>query len=654
MIRTIRMAGFMCFREEQILELDRKVYALVARRKDDAERSNWLGKTTLLEAIRFGLYGWHRFRTDDEWISHGEPTGMVELRLGDGSTIKRTRARGKRTSVYFVPAKGDPTKPMMQDEAEAAIERLIGLSREDFEATCYFGQKAMSRFVTADPAERMRVVSAWMQLEPLERCVARVQKRAESHEQAAKKLEGYLAAIDARRAEIEGKGEDGNPVWTEEKLAAETKRLDDVIEALRGKLALLDDQQEKMAVAMAAAARRKDFERVVEEGKALKAQLDAAGLAEKKAAWDTARAALSEREGAVREANRVYAERRSVALGVFDGRCPVAGIDCPAKERINADRAPAQQRLGEAEREWNRASAEMQKAKDAEGTARASYQAAQRLADRLDQLRQDAKRLQAQSKAPAIDAQTDPEQVKKTIDETRAEMMEAASLKTRLSGYLEELHRGEKAREEAKAAREQLSGQLGLYREAAVIFGKRGAQRRVAEGSLAEIERRANEVLRDCGVALQVEVRWTREGKGLAKACDACGHPFPTSAKVKSCERCGASRGQALENKLDVVLSNRSGAAEDLAGIAVQLSASKWLRERRGATWSSAAIDEPFGALDAAHRKGLGRHLAAMLVGAYGFEQAFVVSHSADATNAIPGRIEIVSDGTWSKAQVIS
>jgi DNA repair exonuclease SbcCD ATPase subunit len=107
-------------------------------------------------------------------------------------------------------------------------------------------------------------------------------------------------------------------------------------------------------------------------------------------------------------------------------------------------------------------------------------------------------------------------------------------------------------------------------------------------------------------------------------------------------------------DKLELVLSDQSGAADDLVGVALQLSASAWLRAERGSAWSTVLIDEPFGQLDAAHRRALSAHLSAMLAGRYGFEQAMVIAHHASVLDALPGRIEVIGEGGRSRVRVVA
>ena len=129
--------------------------------------------------------------------------------------------------------------------------------------------------------------------------------------------------------------------------------------------------------------------------------------------------------------------------------------------------------------------------------------------------------------------------------------------------------------------------------------------------------------------------------------CDKCGAVYPASQKIKRCERCGADRGPKLVEKLEIELSDRSGAAEDLAGIALQLSAASWLRTQRGSQWSQAFIDEPFGALDVHGARALSTHLATMLGGQ--FASVLVVTHDRNISDALPGRIEIIAGKAGSR-----
>jgi hypothetical protein len=235
--------------------------------------------------------------------------------------------------------------------------------------------------------------------------------------------------------------------------------------------------------------------------------------------------------------------------------------------------------------------------------------------------------------------------------EGRAELRDAEARVAALEGARQAAGEARAKGDAARAEAEALERAVRTAAAAAAIFGKGGAQRRLAEGALGEIEGQANELLGECEIPLSVRVQWAREGSGVAASCSACGEPFPRSEKAKVCARCGAERGPNIVHSLSIDPSAQSGGARDLAGIFVQLAAAAWLVADRDAEWGCALLDEPTATLDSFNRRALSAHFSQIL-SRVGCTQALVISHSSDAMQGLPGRIEVVSDGQWSTARV--
>lgn len=658
-IQRVRLKGFKCYREESVLDLEAKVYAVTARTVSDADSSNWRGKSTLLEAITFALYGLHTSPTEDGWISRGEKQGEVEITFDDGSRIHRLRVLGKSTRIFYFPPKG--VEPALQDEAQKAITEVVGLGEKDFTATCFFGQKQMSQLVTTEVAARMAIVSAWLRLEPLQRCedearasVAKIgdqlQQYLTAHKTQTDLLKQTLGDIEVNTVNTEGDW----VVEAIEKLEVKLADLDEALDEAKGDVTLRSRAIEEIANRYAYAEKAKQYETVCNDGKELRAQVNLLGTPEhynQALAESRARAEAASQAKAIVE--RDLKTRLTVARGEFDGKCPVSDIECPATKTINSKRKAAQEAYEALRAQSEKTSIAYEEAKTALSHAMAANQDYDRKSVRLQQLRDQAKQLAPHAK---IHAEAGPLPDREAARTDLASAQQAAQRLSAEQAQLQARIKSAKTSVEALAklddAMKGIETKLATAREALVIFGKNGAQRRVAESALSHIEAGANQLLRDAGIDLELNLQWSREGQGLATTCESCGSPFPPSARVKTCARCNAERGAKLINRLEVALSARSGAAEDLAGGALQLSASAWLRTDRVSAWGVALIDEPFGALDRSTRHAFASHLTAML--RKHFEQAFVIAHTPDTVSMLPGHIEVVSDNGWSKASVVS
>ncbi len=645
-LTKITLKNWLCYRGDTELVLEAKPYAIVARHPNDVEQSNWLGKTSLLESIVFALFGAHRHRTEDEWITTGEKAGSVSLEFDNGVRVLRTRERKGTTKLWCF----EGAASSYQLEAQLAIKRIVGLDEADFHATCYFKQRDMGRLVNAKPEARMAIVGGWLQLAPL---VA-----------AEEYVIGKVAEFAQRRAEVERalllqeeivKQNLGGAASVAELTDWETQ-IESTIDEQEAIVGRHQDAVARNAALLAGRENKARYDDLVERGKALRAEIDAAPAPAMLTA-ETSR--LQENRdklwGQVESLRASFEQKRVVARGEFDGACPVAKIVCPAKAKINEMRTENANDLRDIRTRLDAAHTAFDKASADHKTAEALSQERDRKEAHLESLRGQARFLQPSVRAAEAGGEPVPvEQAEAALREAQAGLVQSKTDALSIRKGLEAVDKATASIEKLRVLLGEVDAELTVHRAATVILGKQGAQRRLAEGALADIEIGANGMLRECGIGLSVAMSWSREGTGLARACDRCGAPYPASAKVRECPRCSAPRGANQINKLEVDISNRSGAAEDLAGAALQLAASAWLRGVRLSAWAVAMLDEPFGALDGSNRRALSQHLAGMLAGRYGFEQSFVIAHHTGALDALPGRIEITGDGVNSVARVVA
>lgn len=617
MITEIRLENWLAYRGVHILSLRGTVYAIVAEWEKDRGRSNFGGKSSIPEAIRFALFGTHRHRTEDEWITRGEDAGGVQITLADGLVIRRERKRGKRTDLSL-------STGAKQKDAQDAILKRLAMTETDYMATCAFEQRQMAKLVLADPSDRLRIVRAWTQIDKLEAAceVAREELRTE-HTKLAEQLRDEAVLVERCRPVTEGPSDDD--------LQAE---YDAHTETLRK----LDADYRALSEADLAWRRRAQLEAVLQEGRqhAAKAK-GGAELGRKlvEAETNEATALLSARDAA--DKLKAMAD---AATG-FEGECPVMGAPCPARDLVTITCKESNDRRTELTTHSVKCRQFYTEAKNARETLVAQIREVNQAEARMQGCRDARDKLVKEGATLTVEPPAkQPHLLQSEIREVeRLRAIVEATQRTRERHYAAQT----KSETELTTLRGEMVVQRKIIQEAELavqVLGRTGAQRRAAEVVLASINEGANALLSEAEIDLSVELVWAREGSGSAKACEMCGRAFPASEKVKVCA-CGAERGVNLIQKLEVELSDRSGGAEDLAGLALQFAASAWLRQVRGSSWDTVILDEPFGALDATHRQSLARHITRLLTGARGFQQAFVVAHSPDVSYSLPGRIQI-------------
>jgi len=651
-ITGIRVSNWMRFRGDQVLELGPGVHALTSEHDDDPARSNWGGKSSFVAVIRFALFGTVPTATLDDAIHYGEDELGVDLESDDGVFITRTKKRG-RQSVQTIATFPDPLGEageveLTQDAAQERIIEWLRLSEDDFLATSFFEQRETARFVRATPADRTEIVNGWLKLGPLEDAASHaggvltnaledraglVQERVDlENELRATECETFDAAIGVA-----------------ESLLAEVKAEHDA----RG--AAVEAWMGRSNEAAEARGRRDADER--EQARYADANSRLKGLFEEKAVVEAelvevvATEALENRVGAAREAYGLAradcVAKAKLERGEFDGVCPVNGGSCPVTDEMNDDAEQARGACREAAATERGRQGELDDAVVALRTANEENRGAERradslsrLGDRIDDLTRTAVAATAGARrADAAGPVPDPEPRPPAPDGTTVGRVEARLVRLRAAA---------RRHVEVVAEWEAADLRVATWRTASAILGRGGAQRRVAEGSLRAIERAACSRLADAGIPLTVRCQWGRETKTLEKECRSCGTPF--AQRSKACGKCGAERRHKTDDKLHLVLSDRSGAAEDLAGLAFQLAAARWLRSRRGSPWSVVVLDEPFGALDEHNRRALASSLTGLL--GDGFEQAFVVAHDRSTLDALPNRIRVVAHAEHSTLEL--
>lgn len=630
-IERIKISGWMPFAGDHDIELPAGPIAVVARYRDNPRRSNWGGKTALIEAVTWCLFGTHRKRLDDGVINNARPACAVELTLDEGLVVRRNRQRG--ASTVFTVIDGDEVR--RGTAAQQLLAERLGIGLEDYEATVSFRQDDIESLVGMRAGKRREVIATWLRLDRWTHAAKKAAERSRKALQALGEARAALAALDgtstapcdatqleALGRELAGKRADLISIAASIESWGDPDQLQENLDALAHLRTAALDQRSKLA-------RRASVEGDDREAEqALQAAAEARAIA-----------------------NRRYDQLEEIVNSSFDGQCPVMCEACPAADHVQRRVQESKPLLDDAATAVREAEATWRAAQMARLAAGRELHALTVLSGQYEETVARGKALTAQVRGKT---HADVEAANRAIGEfeQKRERIEAeitdliareASARTQLAAF-----------ERARAQREQLTlGVAQAEREVRVAalmlkaLGPTGVPARVARAHIASLESAANELLIDAGLSL--EFAWERATKDRAPTCLECGHIY-VGQRDRKCPSCDAERPPKMSDEVEILVDDGSGEIEDvraksggarvLVASALRLAAAAMLRRVRGARVAWATIDEPFGPLDAELREALARVFSGML-GSVGLEQAFVVSHDQALLDSLPHRLLI-------------
>jgi len=641
-VKQIILENWCRYRGLQQLDLEPKVYAVVARQQHNHERSNWVGKSTFLESIPFALFGYHRFDREEAWITRGERSGSVTLVMSNGTTIKRFRDGGA-TKLYLKDNEGEFVDQVASDR----VLRMFGMSQRDFFNTCYFEQRQMARFILSSPSERLDMVKAWLDLSKLDKAVEVAKEKEKTTTTTVSLNMGSLLTVEATitRA-IESLSKILNIEVTESNMSRVDEAiaaLDAEIEIAQGRVATYERVQERLAKWQTMKERADSVDEIITNAREFKQRLGASSEPISQRLSEKRTELYKLTTEAARKTQTADYYLKQVERG-FDGVCPVTCKGCHTPEQVQAELSSQTEEARTKKQEADVAVQEKNKLIDIVDSLEKQLTQTLRDEARIEEFR---RQYEAAKDAIAwIRDNPKPQQVSGDDVERLVNLRTIRTTVERMKTSVNELI---PKRDELKRTVRKFEELRDMWQLMAVALGPSGAQRKAGEQALAEIETNANALLEGIGIDLETKISWYTEGKKLASNCEECGQTFGPGQRVKVCTKCSSPRTQSRKYQLTVTLSDRSGAAEDLAGAAYQLAASSWLRTQRGTQWGLAMLDEPFGQLDHANKKLFATHIETMLKSTYGFEQAFVVAHDRAILERYPGEIFIEAQSTGNK-----
>jgi DNA repair protein SbcC/Rad50 len=214
---VLEMNGFASFREAARIDFtDADFFALVG--------PTGSGKSTVIDAMTFALYGsvprWGRKGMVSLALAPTTARGTVklvfevdgrryvvarELRRVGSTVSQRAASLERLADVSGLAGPGEPTEVLAKDLAGVgdAVERLLGLSYEDFCQCVVLPQGQFADFLHAKPGDRQEILLRLLGAEHYRQMMVRANQRASDAAKRAETLDETLAGFGDATAQAE-------------------------------------------------------------------------------------------------------------------------------------------------------------------------------------------------------------------------------------------------------------------------------------------------------------------------------------------------------------------------------------------------------------------------------------------------------------------
>ena len=673
---------------------------------------NGAGKSALLDAITWALWGRARTKRDDELVRQGmsEMSVTFSFALG-GNTYQviRQRKAGKRgagtldVQVRQAPpilppqvegTQGAAWRTLAEPTMNATQKKITDLLRLDYDTfinSAFLLQGRADEFTVKTPTERKKVLADILGLELWEQYEERAKERIRAIETDMTAVDLRLREIDAeiaRKPQYEGEVASAQTavIALGEKLREVEVRFQQVQQAQQ-ELRHLDAQS--MELSNRARLAERELQSVLTEIETARRKADTSTIQSQLDAVRTDMTRLSDRE-AQREEARVrrnsLAEERAALKGQNDrlgpeteplkkrvetlqasteAVCPTCGQPLSPEHR-HAVLADLQNEI-DSRRELYRSNQARLKSLDTEIAALdKELNALEADVRTLSQLQRRETELNA-ALAAAQEAQRSIAKLEAKRDEWKtrydADAMKQAEVAAKVAALRAELGDAPAVQIEYERARAEEARARQVLGAAEQKLAACDALVKVREGKVAEHKRLAEEK----GVFEELRLAFGKKGVP-AMIIEAAIPEIEDEANALLTKMTGGrmhvrfdtqketQKGDTVET-LDIQIAdelgtrpyeNFSGGEQYRINFAVRIALSKLLARRAGAQLQTLVIDEGFGALDTAGREQLVEAIHAVQSD---FERILVITHLDELKDAFPARIDVTK--TESGSQIV-
>lgn len=702
-IKWLEFEYFLCFGPKVRLDFTPEFNVLITGQwHNQKHRSNWSGKSSLLEVIKFLLYGETRSKynkeiPNDNFDKAAKVSGAIEI---DGKEYVIHREASRSSTKLEIEGESSVDKKNLQ----ARLNQRFGYSYSDFVSTCFFNQGEIHQFMEAKSTEKLLLLERWMEIlswDESERLVKEKKKWVEDKVRDIEELVEELPSIKESLQEI------NKSIETVEKK----------LEELKSGEAELASQIEKTKLKMAQKYNVKDL---LEQKKDIEGKLFGFGnvaqvegevklieseIQELKRSLEKNNAHVGNLSDELKEKMELWKEaeiirnkvsKRKIVMEKIKDRvsrigesysCPIDGEDCTRVKEIKVFMKEQKRKLGIASKELMSLEAKLMKLESAANKLELSVTEKRRMISQMEKtelkietLTEKLKRVQSklnivrelESKLKELKqltsltkdkARRKMESVIEELEELDKEVRKDLQVKAIRLGELHQQRKIKRARLKRIRVEKNKIDKLNKRKEVlsfcALMFGKRGIRSSQLRGRIDNIEHETNLMLDELDSKLQIEIHTDRELGSWEPICIYCGKEFPKGYAKNKCDNCRNYRAKRKKDEFDIKIINNgkvrsfnqeSGGVKILVSLAIRLSIVKLRQRITGKSIDLLFLDEVYGMLDSVNRERVYRFLLDYARNELGFKQIFQVSHMNDGFDE-GARIEIIKRRRYSEVK---
>jgi DNA repair exonuclease SbcCD ATPase subunit len=695
-LKEIELENFCLIRSAHItFGPSHRVIGLVGRYEDDAteSKSNRAGKTTLIEAKKYNLFGIsktgkqnHKKLINRTAQANGESLSVRcvwVLDNGEELEIIRTRSNKGEPSVSVTGHEG-----AKWEEANKTISDLIGFTYEEYTNTCYFGQGSIHQFMSSGPKEKRQLLLEWLDQ-------SRWEDRADYSKQEAEKIQAKVTRLNDTLAALPEPNKSVPDLRDElTELNVQLEKSNRRVGKLDSQMIDLADEQEESAEQQQLARKEK---RILETIEQLEDDLEHAKEVAKQRTdleseislitvsiesieteWDEHPTKgegekVSELAFKIRERNQQLRQFKNMV-----GTCPILDESCnridATEQRDGLRKEVSELTLQKREIEYrieavadeyrakiNKEKSNLESKRFELGKFKSSDP--DYIESQLDDQDTDLESVQGKIKKDWRPVSEIGSDISVCQRELREATRDVATHKAQIEHTEEEIGRAEQYEARRKRLSESISEslrELGAWQYCIYMFGDRGIPNEFIKNAFDSLESDVNYLLGRMETGLSVEFKPYRESRTKEKHCIACGKEF--GSREKECKDCGETRQRKRIEQLVLNIHDAnegtvsdfsldSGGGQVLISFAVRLALLLFkIRQGRCQTMPI-VLDEIVGMLDPVNRAAIVDVVLNILIDEYDIRQVYWVSHVADTLENIENVIAVTRYGNHSIAE---